>query len=348
MNFAGCFYENSVHPTGVAMALIARYMANQIDAPTTVAPQGAIVTGIADGFNQFVFGRLDVSRSFQPFGGAPLDQKDQWSVFSNVTYSDGSRDGEFYASNYNYSSAGGTVGIDYRVDRNWRLGGVFGYAQPEVRLGVQNAVDQVNAQQFAGYGSYADAHLFFDGLVAYGHQRYALQRDGIIDVIRADTNANVVTAAARSGYLFDLGAFRLGPLAGLTYTHAVIDAYAERGDLLLTMMVGRQTIDGLNGSAGVQVRLPIIAGTAFYSPFVNLVAEHGLGAGDRTLTTTLVSAPLLPILTPVASNAGANFKLSAGIAATVSANLTANVVAATRFGNGSSGVSVSGGFNLAF
>ena len=68
VNSQGCFYENSVHPTGAAMALIAKYMSNQIDAPTTVAPQGAITPGFATGFASSVFGRLDVSRSFQSFG----------------------------------------------------------------------------------------------------------------------------------------------------------------------------------------------------------------------------------------------------------------------------------------
>ena len=67
-NFAGCFYQNSVHPTGTAMALIATYMANQIDAPTTVVPQGAITTSIATGFAGSLLGRLDATRSFQPFG----------------------------------------------------------------------------------------------------------------------------------------------------------------------------------------------------------------------------------------------------------------------------------------
>ena len=349
VNYPGCFYENSVHPTGAAMALIARYMANQINAPTTVAPQGAISTGIADGFTTSVFGRLDVSRSFQPFGASPpLNPKEQWSVFSNVTYSGGVRTGQFYASNYDYSAVGGTFGIDYRVDQNWRVGGVFGYAQPDVKLGVQNAVDHIDAWQFAGYGSYADAHVFVDGLVAYGHQRFATQRDGIIDGISGNTDANVFTAGARSGYLFEMGAFRLGPIAGLTYERSVIGGYTERGDSLLTMMVGEQTIDSLNGSAGVQLRLPIIAGTTLYNPFVNVVAEHKFG-GNRTLTTTLVSAPLLPILTPVGSNADTALKLTGGVAASISTNVSASFLAATSFdGAGSSGVSVSGGAQLAF
>ena len=349
VNYPGCFYENSVHPTGAAMALIARYMANQINAPTTVAPQGALSTGIADGFNNSVFGRLDAYRNFQPFGAsAPLNPGEQWSVFSNVTYSNGARTGAFYTANYDYASVGGTLGIDYRVDQNWRVGGVFGYAQPEARLGVQNAVDRIDASQVAGYGSYADAHVFLDGLVAYGHQRFAMQRDGIIDVIHANTDANVFTAGARGGYLFEVGAFRLGPIAGLTYARSVIDGYTERGDSLLTMTVGEQTVDGLNGSAGVQLRSPVMVGTALYNPFVNLVAEQRFG-GDRTLTTTLVSAPLLPILTPVGANADTALRVSGGVAATISTNVSASFLATSRFdGAGSNGVSVTGGAQLAF
>ena len=44
------------------MAVIATYMANQIDAPTTVVPQGSIATSLASGFSTSVLGRLDAQR----------------------------------------------------------------------------------------------------------------------------------------------------------------------------------------------------------------------------------------------------------------------------------------------
>ena len=46
------------------MALVANYMANQIDAPTTVVSQGAIATALATNFTGSVFGRLDAYRTF--------------------------------------------------------------------------------------------------------------------------------------------------------------------------------------------------------------------------------------------------------------------------------------------
>ena len=121
---------------------------------------------------------------FPAVGARAVNPEDQWSVFSNVTYSNGGRDRRFLRLELRLQLRRRHVRNDYRVDQNWRLGGVFGYAQPEVKLGVQNAIDH-RRLQFAGYGSYTDAHLFFDGLVAYGHQNYAIERDGIIDAIRA-------------------------------------------------------------------------------------------------------------------------------------------------------------------
>ena len=193
------------------MALIATYMANQIDAPTTVVPQGRITTSIADGFTTSVLGRLDAYRTFQAFGVGPrsrwppaADQgagagppESRWSIYSDVNYASGSLDRQFLAAGYDYHAVGGTVGIEYRVDPRLRLGAVFGYSEPDVNLGVQNAHDHINAYQFAGYGSFTDANWFADALVAYGRHDFALDRQGVIDVIHASTNADTFTAAAQ-------------------------------------------------------------------------------------------------------------------------------------------------------
>ena len=184
LNVANCFYENSVHPTGAAMTLIGNYMSNQINAPTTVTPQASISTGLLTGFSTSVFDRLEASRRFQPFGlgsamaamprkaVAPTDPTDRWSVYGDVTYAGGNRDREFYAASYDYNSVGGYLGAEYRLDPNWRVGGVFGYSQPEVKLAIQDARNRIDAFQFAGYSSYADAHWFADGIVAYGRHDF--------------------------------------------------------------------------------------------------------------------------------------------------------------------------------
>ena len=162
-NFAGCFYDNSVHPTGPAMALIATYMANQIDAPTTVVPQGSIATSLATGFATSVLGRLDAERGFaasnEGFKGGGLESP--WSVYGNVNYGGGNLERQFLASGYDYDAIGGMVGAEYRVNPRWLLGGAFGYSTSSVNLGVQNAHDTIDSYQLAGYSSYHGRQFVF-------------------------------------------------------------------------------------------------------------------------------------------------------------------------------------------
>ena len=341
-----CFYENTVHPTGAGMTLVANYMANQIDAPTTVVSQGAIATALATNFTGSVFGRLNAYRTLDQFdmgatsaiaakapskGVATAAPENHWSVYGGASYSGGGGESQFLAPSYTYNAVGGTLGLEYRVDPKLRLGAVFGYSAPDVNLNVQNAHDHIDSYQLAGYASFTAANWFADGLVAYGRDEYALDRRGVIDVIHGATGADVFTAAAQAGYLVDAGSIRVGPIAGLDYTHALIHAYTETGDSLLTMMVGQQSVDDLIGDVGFELRSPFAWGGNFYSPFVNVTVEKDFLGNDRVVTTTQVTTPLLPVLTAVPSNNQVYGKVAAGVAASLGGNVSASLNAATTF-----------------
>jgi hypothetical protein len=86
-----------------------------------------------------------------------------------------------------------------------------------------------------------------------------------------------------------------------------------------------------------------------YSPFVNLTAEHAFLGSGRNVITTLVTAPLLPVLTPVPDGGRTYGKVAAGIAMAVAGNLSATVKAATTFARtGGNEAAVSSGIKLAF
>ena len=342
------FYWDTIHPTSAGFALIARYMSNQIDAPLTVAPQGDVVMSTATSFENAVFGRLDGYRSFAPFGmgnamnafAAYMPTKARppqavavspWTVFGEANFAGGNRDSQVFLSSYDYKSPGGSIGIEYRVNPNLRVGGVFGYAQPNVNLAVQSAHYKIDAFQFGGYASYTAANWFADGLAAYGRQNIATDRRGIIDVINGSTKADTFTVAGKAGYLFDAGKLRVGPIAGLSYINAQIAGYTETGDILLTNVVNRQTLENLAGSAGVQFRTPFAVGSALYSPFVNVTAEHDFIGSGRTLITTQVTTPLLPVLTPIDSRSRTYGKVAAGIAAVLTDKVSATINAVGTF-----------------
>jgi outer membrane lipase/esterase len=351
VNFPGCFYDNSVHPTGAAMLVIANYMANQMDAPLTVVPQGGIAMSLATGFTASVLGRLDAQRGlvalaegFKGGGG-----QSQWSFYGDVNYGGGAAGRQFYSANYDYDAIGGMVGAEYRANPKLLLGGAFGFSTSNVNLGVQNARDTIDSYQFAGYSSYTGANLFSDALIAYGHHGFTLERDGVIDTIRANTSADTFTAAAKAGYLFDAGPVRLGPIAGLNYVRACIQGYTETGDSLLTMIVNGQDAESLTGGAGVQLRFPFELRGDVYSPFVSVTAEQDLLGSNRVITTTQVTAPLLPVLTPVPGEIQTYGKVAAGLAARIGGTVSASVNAETTFAHeGGNGLAVSGGIKVGF
>ena len=121
------------------MALIATYMANQIDARTTVVPQGSFATSIASGFSTSVLGRLDAQRGLPARAEGYKDggPESPWSVFGDVNYGSGNLASQFLAAGYDYDAIGGMVGAEYRVNPRLLLGGAFGYSTSAVSLGAR-------------------------------------------------------------------------------------------------------------------------------------------------------------------------------------------------------------------
>ena len=353
---------DGLHFTTAGFALIGRYQTNQIDAPLTVAPQGDVAMSIAAGFTGSVFGHLDGYRSFSgpgaamnamaadmPVKAAPAAARSPWSVYGDVAYAGGNRDSQAFLSNYNYHSVGGWIGVDYRLSSDLVVGGLFSYAQPNVNLGVQDAHEKIDAYQIGGYASYTRANWFADALIAYGRQAIATDRQGVIDIIRGSTHADTFTVAARGGYLWDVGALRVGPIGGLSYTNAQIAAYTETGDILLTNTVDRQSLQNLTGSAGVQFRAPFAMNGSLYSPYVNLTAEQDFIGSARTLVTTQVTTPLLPVLTPIDGRSATYGKVAAGVAAAITDKIAANLGVVSTFARSDgNSYGVGGGVKVAF
>lgn len=365
---AAAFKPDGLHYTEAGFGLIARYMQNQIDAPTLVAQQGSVVLGTAGSFAESTFGHLDAYRNFSSYGAggayaayaaylkapakappAVIPDEKRWSVYGELNYAGGSRDGQLFASSANINSFGGTAGVEYLVRPDWKLGGVFSYTQPNVSYSTQSAHLKIDALQFGGYSSYTTRNWFADLLLAYGRQNLNTDRAGILDTIRGSTNADLFTVAAKAGYLFDVASLRVGPIGGLNYTHASIGGYTETGDILLTQLVNRQDIESLTGSAGVQFRLPFTMRNALYSPFVNVTAEHDFLGDGRIVTTTQSTTLLLPVMTPVNATSQTYGKVVAGVAGQLAGNVSGMINAYTSFArNDGNFYGVNGGIKVAF
>jgi uncharacterized protein YhjY with autotransporter beta-barrel domain len=212
------------------------------------------------------------------------------TVYAGGTFLAGSSSDLPAAPGFSYDGGSGLLGLEYSVNRNLILGlaGSFTTMDADLNTGGNIGADVIHG---AAYLSYATRAWFVDALAAYGVIDLDLARPGDAPdaTVRGNTNGSAVAVAARSGYLFDFGKVRAGPIAGLTWVHARIDGYTETGGPT-AMDVGSQTVDSLTGSAGLRFLAPFQAGGTLFVPYVNVTLEHHFGNDTAELTTSLAGS----------------------------------------------------------
>jgi uncharacterized protein YhjY with autotransporter beta-barrel domain/phospholipase/lecithinase/hemolysin len=364
-----------LHPTDAGYAVIARYEANLLSAQDGLAAQGDIAKISALNFSDSIFSRLDAYRAADPrvtgmaasqayasmdrpglYTKAPPQQPAvelPLSVYMAAVYGSGSQADRFSAdgngTGFGYTLAGGTVGADYRVDPNIRVGGALNYTNPVATLSGGTGHLNLDSYQIGGFASFTYPHLLTDLVATYGHHAYQIDRPGVIDTIGASTSGDTFTAGFKSAYLFDVGRVRLGPLVGLTYDYTTVNPYTETGDPIITQWVARQNLEGLTGSAGVQLRAPFAVGAHWITSFVDLTAEHEFVSGARTLLSAETVALALPIYTLVPGTPDRTYgKVVAGLSTALNSNVTAMLTSAGTFGDSNPQFALQGAVKIAF
>lgn len=363
---------DGLHLTNRGFEIVAQYMANVVLAPDTIAVQPDVVHSAAAAFTSSMLNRLDAMReqaivsdfasSTGPSGmmglGSAQGERarlptshapNRVTAYAMGTIAGGDRSDSTNIVGFDNDVGAGTVGIEYRVNRNLIVGVAGNYTRSNADLG-SGADIAVDAIQAAAYLTYSSKYWFGDALVSYGRHDLDLDRPGIIDWVRSSTDATSFTAAAKGGYLFDFGRLRAGPIAGLTYMRTEVDAYTEQGDPLLTFNASKQTLDTLTGNAGIQFRAPFLVGGRVISPYLNVMVEHQFGDQTRTLTAALTQASLLPILSPVSSFDTRTYgRVEGGVAFDVAPGVSATITGASTFARSDANdFLVSGGLNFRF
>jgi uncharacterized protein YhjY with autotransporter beta-barrel domain len=304
-------------PQGEVAGLVCRLLSLPEKIRDSVAAQGAARSGVAllstGGLTGAIMGRLDSGRgqdggpSSSPsasrsdgrmgLGAAekgrpapPPGTVGPFSVYGGGTFLGGDSADRPDASGFSYGGGSGMIGLEYSVNRNLILGvaGSFTSMNADLNAGGSVGADVIHG---AAYLSYATKAWFADALVAYGAIDLDLTRPGAGETVRGSTTGGALAAAARTGYLFDFGKLRAGPIAGLTYVHARIDGYTETGNDPSAMVVGGQTVDSITGSAGLRLLAPFQAGGTLLVPYLNVTLEHHFGDDKAQLSTSLTGAP---------------------------------------------------------
>ncbi|MEA2832090.1 MAG: outer rane lipase/esterase [Methylobacteriaceae bacterium] len=304
------FYVDALHLTSHGFAVLGEYIVNRLDAPLTLPAQGDLGLRAAEGFAAVMFGRLDLFREQsiivpEPLAYAPVRKgpfveppppppPSPLSVYILANGGFGSRSTTPQSFGYNWDAVGGTIGAEYRVTNNAFIGAAFNYANPSANALNGNGKTDTNAYQFGVYGAWVDAHFFAQGFVGGGVQQYRNSRFGVVDVITSNPTGSSLIAGGKVGYLFNVGpALQIGPIVGATYARADIKGFTENGDPALVLTIGPQRVETIVGSAGAQIRYPVIFNGVAFNPYLNLTADDDLRGNGRIIQFGAVSAPLI-------------------------------------------------------
>jgi uncharacterized protein YhjY with autotransporter beta-barrel domain/phospholipase/lecithinase/hemolysin len=329
---------DGVHLTGKTNTLIAEFLANQLNAPMTVAPQADVAQATVQGLSSSLFNHLDAYRyapQYSPLyglkDGSASGAARDLSFFVEGAFAGANEDDRLGSNGFRERGGNFTAGLEYKATPTLTLGAAFNFAGPGLNLSQQGATIDARAYQFAVFASHTSNNWFADAVLTYGGMTYDLSRKGVFDTITASTEGTGFSAAAKTGYLWDVHGLRFGPIAGLTYTHVDIDAYTESGDPLLTMHVNGQNLASLVSSTGVQLRSPLFAGPGSVNGFVNVTLEHNFLDSARTITTFETTALMLPIHTDIAGAAQTYGKIAAGLTKDLGSGITGMLTGQTTF-----------------
>lgn len=158
-------------------------------------------------------------------------------------------------SQADYTSSGITIGGDYRLDRNWTVGGLFSFNHTDATLDSDGSTSRVDSYSPGIYASYANSGWFANALAAYGRNEYASDRKIAFlgSTASGSTEGDQVGANLDGGYEFRHGRLTFGPTAGVQYVHWQADGFEEGGAGIANLTIGDQCSESLRSRLGGRV-----------------------------------------------------------------------------------------------
>ena len=280
------FYGDALHLTSGGFDIVARYVAAQLTAPLTLQAPSEASMNVGQQFGRTLTGRLDLSA---PRDGDMPEGMNVYIVGDAYSRTiDGSRGNQPFDSD----SVGVTVGADYGFGSGI-VGIAANYSKPKSNFATGAADVKSDSVQLGAYAGFGLGGAFVQGYLGYGWDNHDIDRRGVVEGMSASPDGNHWIAGAKAGYLMNIGAARLGPIAALDYARVRVDGYTEEGDPALTLNVGSTRFNSLRGSIGAELRGDFAGGGVQLRPYGALVLEKELSGGNRTVSFSQTSSPII-------------------------------------------------------
>ena len=337
------FYVDALHPTSHTSAVIAQYIAVQLQAPLTLEAPSELGLDTARQFGRTLSSRVDLG---SPRDGDVAEGLKLFLVgdtFSHDVKSDASSD------QYDLDGVGATAGIEYGFGTG-TIGIAANYSRPRAKFVSNVARDEADSIQVGGFAGFAIAGAFAQAHLGYGWDDHDITRSGVVEGMSAKTDGKHWLAGAKAGYLLPVGSMRAGPVVAIDYAKAKADGYTETGDPTLTLNVDSVTAKSLTGSIGGELRGDFEAGGASVRPYLSAMLEKELGDNDRVVRFSQTTSPGIVNSWSLGDRSKKAYgRLSAGGSAEILSRVSLNTVLSTTVGrDDGNDVSAQVGLNVGF
>jgi outer membrane lipase/esterase len=240
-----------------------------------------------------------------------------------------------------------TAGLDYRPFDGLLFGAALSGGTQKTSFDFASSFRQ---DEFAVslYAAALRGPWWLDLIGSYGHLNYDISRLVPIGISlqpnAARTGGDNVSFAAEGGYDFAIGAFRHGPVVGITLQRVRVDGFTEAGSFT-SLAFGEQIRNSAVSEVGYRAELD----AGMFRPFVKMVWNHELAATDRVVTASLTTIAA-PAYTMPALEPGHDWGTGTiGVTATLAPRVTGLVSMIGQIGqSGATSLGGQAGVNVAF
>jgi outer membrane lipase/esterase len=217
-------------------------------------------------------------------------------LFFTADYEYFKKDTTRFETAFDRDTVGGTVGVDYILNRFVLLGLAFNYAHEFGNYDIGGGFD-TNSYGVLFYTSLSPLPgAFVDLASGYIRKQYHFDRRVLLDIqglgesdkhvdgkVRSDTHSDEFRFSAYGGYDFILRNITVGPRLGVNYRDIGMDGFRESGDTGVELAYENQNIVSLTMQAGVYASIVINTRIAVIVPQTTVEYVHEFLDDQRTV-----------------------------------------------------------------
>ena len=197
------------------------------------------------------------------------------------------------ASGYDFTTAGVTLGVDYRVNDNFAIGIMGGYANSNAGLVNQGSIN-LNSGKGGVYATVFGNGFYADALVGAGYNSYDSTRSSLDGYAYGDANGWELDTLLNGGYDCHRGGLTFGPVGSLSYTQVNLDPYTETGSLT-PLNYPNQKQDSLRTNLGGKISYTAAVKGIVITPQVRVTWQHECLDSTQSIDSQFSGGPLLTI-----------------------------------------------------